>query len=113
MKLLLAEDNFLAAYGIARMVEQIGYHVIGPVATQAQALAVLEEFAPSVALIDFSLRDGNCVELALTLREKSIPFAFITGYSTLPDLPQVLQDSTLLHKPFDKIDLERLLKKIK
>ena len=49
----------------------------------AEALAWLERDAPSVAILDYSLKDGPCTALARTLRERGVPFIIYSGTTNL------------------------------
>jgi len=109
MKLLIVEDNFLAAEGIKLMAKKLDYEVMGPIPDQAGALSFLKHQKPDVALLDFSLRDGNCLKIAEKLEEHDIPFVFITGYSEVPGLPEKYSEVAKLNKPFRQEDLQRIL----
>ena len=57
-----------------------GYAVLGPVSTQAEALQMLEQDGPTLAVIDVVLRDGSCTELTRVLRDRGVPFLVHSDY---------------------------------
>ncbi|ARO54559.1 hypothetical protein B2G69_10620 [Methylorubrum zatmanii] len=60
--------------------EQAGYRVLGPAATAAEALSLLEQETPTLAVIGIALRDKLCAELVRTLRQRGVAFLVPSGY---------------------------------
>jgi len=71
---LLIEDDALVGLAVGETLEEAGYRVAGPLATQAQALAWLADRALDLAVIDLPLRDGDGSRLARALRARGVPF---------------------------------------
>lgn len=83
---LLVEDNFLAALEVRAVLEAMDWSVIGPAATCAEAIQMLDDGPPvALALLDVRLRDGDCREVVARLRGQGTPHALLTGYAE-PDL---------------------------
>ena len=85
-RILVAEDEYFIAKGLARDLRQAGAVVIGPVPTLDEALALVAAEPLDGAVLDVSLRDGMAFPVADALAKKGVCFVFATGYasSTLP-----------------------------
>src|SRR5919199_4150931 len=59
MVILLVEDDFLIAMTMQDALEAVGYKVVGPAATVAEALRLVETRRPDLALVDITLRGGD------------------------------------------------------
>lgn len=100
LNVLVLEDEFIIADEIASTLEEAGHRVVGPVASVADALALLAgSTAPDVAIIDANLRGESSLPVAERLREQRIPFCVCTGYRT--DILQTSfgEDVVVLQKP--------------
>ena len=60
------------------------------------------------ALIDINLGQGLSFDFARQLREKGIPFVFLTGYDAAI-LPEDLADAACISKPADRARVLALL----
>src|SRR5215475_38358 len=81
-KVLIVEDELIVARDIRKTLERNGFRVVGVARTYEKALALVEEFNPSLALIDIFLK-GNLtgIDLAKHLNERGIPFIYISANS--------------------------------
>jgi two-component system, response regulator PdtaR len=60
MRILIVEDEPLIAMMLAESLELGGHEVLGPAATETEALALCERAPlPDLALLDIHLRDGS------------------------------------------------------
>jgi PAS domain S-box-containing protein len=98
-RVLIVEDEWLVAMQLQRDLEESGHHVIGPALTLADGLS-LAEAEIDAALIDVSLGRDTSAPIAERLMQRSIPFAFATGYSDSAILPQHLRNVPRLSKPY-------------
>ena len=71
---LLADADSIVGMDLSDALEKAGYHVLGPYATGLEALAALEQESPTLAILDFVLRDGVCTGLKHALHQRGIPF---------------------------------------
>lgn len=78
-KVLLVEDNVLLAMTIEEELETAGFTLVGPAASNAQALACLRRAAPDIAVLDVELLDGPSFATALELRRRQVPFLVSSG----------------------------------
>lgn len=96
---MIVEDEALIAFDIEDAVGDRGYAVVGPFASCARALQALEASRPDVAILDASLSDGSCLELALELRRRGVPFLIYSGRHAFEECPPELDGVVWIEKP--------------
>ncbi len=96
--MLVVEDEWLIADVVAQAVRDAGYRVLGPVASVAQAQALLARYRCDVALLDLNLGGDRGYALIDQLRARRVPCLLVTGYSR-DDLPERYRDHALVGKP--------------
>jgi CheY-like chemotaxis protein len=71
---LVLEDEAIIAMDVAQCLEEEGYavHTLASRAGAAQWLG--ENPTPTVAVLDVSLADGNCDDIATALAKRGVPF---------------------------------------
>jgi DNA-binding response OmpR family regulator len=79
-RILVVEDEFLIAMEMEAMLIDGGFRVIGPVATVAAALAIIEKEPPDAAVLDVSLRGERVTPVASVLRAMSVPFVLASAF---------------------------------
>jgi two-component system, response regulator PdtaR len=81
MIILVVEDEALIALVLELALSLAGHEVLGPAATEDEALRLAEAGHPELALIDITLRDrDDGVRLARTLKERwDVPCLFMSG----------------------------------
>ena len=67
---LIVEDKALLGLALEDDLEEAGIVVAGPLASCAEALAWIEHATPALAILDYKLRDGSCIELARALLQR-------------------------------------------
>jgi two-component system, response regulator PdtaR len=77
---LVVEDEFLIAMDLEHLLQQHGWRVLGPAATVAEALRLLQGEAPDVALLDINLRGELVTPVAEALRARGVPFVLASAY---------------------------------
>ena len=87
-----------------------GHRSVGPVAESMAAESLLETMSVDAGILDIRLQDGLCFRVARTLKERRIPFFFLTG-STGEVLPEQLRAVPTLNKPAEPLVLLNLLHK--
>ena len=68
-RVLIVEDEPFIAWDLAQAVESAGGIVIGPAATLAQALALIQTSAVEAAILDVNLPDGHIGPVLESLRQ--------------------------------------------
>ena len=107
--ILICEDEGLVASDIAAALREKGYGVAGIASCYEQAISIVEQTTPDLALMDVHI-DGpkNGIEVANVLqREYGIPSIYLTAYAdddTIEDAKRTLPLAYLL-KPFDEREL--------
>jgi len=111
-RVLVAEDQFLVALELAQELSEWGCAVLGPVASNREALKLLGpgQARPDAALLDAELLDGRVAPVAAALAAAGVPFALLTGYDDgdLDEEP-ALCAAPRLGKPYGRAALRRLL----
>jgi PAS domain S-box-containing protein len=106
-RVLLVEDESLVAMMMGEALRELGYSVIGPCATAAEAAATIDSTDLNAAILDVNL-DGELVyPVAELLAAREIPFAFITGYGEESLSPRYA-NVPVLQKPIDRRALREL-----
>jgi DNA-binding response OmpR family regulator len=98
MRVFILEDDPLIALDLQAIVEGEGHEVVGVHGSLAQARNHLSD-AFDFALLDIDLPDGKSFDVASALKERLIPFAFISG-SQRGELPAVFRDARFIPKPY-------------
>jgi CRP-like cAMP-binding protein len=96
---LLTEDNALIGFDLRDALERAGYRVLGPVATAAEAVSLLDRETPALAVIDIMLKDGPCAGLARDLGQRGVPFLVHSGCRKDEPLAGEFQGVAWLSKP--------------
>jgi DNA-binding response OmpR family regulator len=105
---LVVEDEFLIAMDLGLLLERQGWRVLGPAASVAEALRLLEqgEEVPDAALLDVNLRGELVTPVTERLRALGIPFALASAYERVDLLAPELAGVVNVGKP---TDVRRLL----
>jgi PAS domain S-box-containing protein len=107
-RVLLLEDESLIALMTAQTLTDLGVEVIGPFGKVAEALAAIEREPIDFAILDMNLGGEMADPIAVALRSRGIPFAFVTGYGSEVVTPR-FPDVAVLQKPVERDVLERIL----
>src|SRR4051812_26531837 len=79
-RVLVVEDEYIVALDLEGMLLGLGCEVLGPVASIAQAQALLGRERPDVALLDLDLLDGLALPVAERLAGMGVPFVVCSAY---------------------------------
>jgi len=112
-KILVVEDDALIAMELGERLADMGYEVLGPAHSIAEAEAVIAREIPDGALLDASLAGGaSSVPLAVLLHSKGVKIAFCTGYDRVKDAPPELAKAPIITKPVSDADLQACIEKM-
>ncbi len=100
LRILVVEDVLLMAEVIRDELVECGCTVIGPVAHLAEAVAFARDASLDGALLDVNLAGERSFPLAAILRERQVPYLFLTGYDSPTAFPEEYRDAPRLGKPF-------------
>lgn len=109
VKILIVEDEVIIADNIADTLEELGYEVLEPATTYSEAIAIIEEDRPDIAILDIQLSGSKSgVDLATVINESyQFPFIFLSSNTdklTLEEAKRV-EPLAYLVKPFSKDEL--------
>jgi DNA-binding NtrC family response regulator len=97
---LVVEDEYWIATDAARALRSAGADVIGPFPNADAANAAVARQRPDAVMIDINLGEGPSFALATSLKERGIPFMFVTGYDE-DVIPGEFDDVQRLQKPVE------------
>ncbi len=103
-RVLVVEDEALIGLALADVLEEAGYACMGPFQRGADALSWLDGGSPDLGLLDITLRDGSCEEVAQRLRRSGVPFLIYSGRNRR-DIPISLAGAPRLEKPASYAEL--------
>jgi DNA-binding response OmpR family regulator len=106
LRILVVEDNFLVAENLREFLRTHGCDVIGPAPRVEVALSLLAANGRvDGAMLDINLGGEDCFPVAAALREREVPFLFLTGYDERMSIPAEFSHAPRLSKPVAEKDL--------
>ena len=112
LKILLVEDEAIHQR-LMREILVVGYELIGPAATAAEALRLFRAHQPDVALLDIQLpgRPDGIGLAAELLAERPLPVVFLSSLTDAETFQRAraVRPAAYLTKPTDALTLERTL----
>jgi CheY-like chemotaxis protein len=111
-KILIVEDEAIAAMAIEDMIEKMGYQVCASVSFGEEAVRIAFAERPDIVLLDIHIHgqiDG--IEAAARIREMNIPIIFTTGYfdARMKKKAAALKPVAYLVKPLDHDQLKSII----
>ena len=101
----------LFAETLVGLLEDGGFSAAGPARTVAGAMGIIETAAVDAATLDVRLIHELSYQVAYALRDRGIPFIFVTACGRL-DLPLDLRSRPLVEKPFHPRALLHTLREV-
>jgi DNA-binding response OmpR family regulator len=98
LRVFLVENDFLIAETVTDQLAELGYRVVGPAYSLAEAIRVATNDHMDAALLDWWLDGVTSAPVADILLGRRIPFTFLTGYAEVAD--ERYRDIPILKKPF-------------
>jgi DNA-binding response OmpR family regulator len=98
-RILVLEDEALIALALQDDLQDAGHEVAGPFATCSAALEWLQTATPDLAILDATLKNGSCREIALKLSQREVPFLIYSGYQEDRQLLSEFDHITWIEKP--------------
>jgi CheY-like chemotaxis protein len=105
---LVVEDVMLIAFDLADHLEEWGCEVVGPYPSVIKALPSAQGASIDCALLDVNLSGERCFPLAAALRERGVPFVFLTGHDS-NFIPEEFRTAPRLDKPVGYSDVRRIV----
>ncbi|WP_454796972.1 response regulator [Novosphingobium lindaniclasticum] len=99
LRVLVVEDEPLVAMELMMEIEDWGASPLGPATSCDQAIHMIRDTVPDLALLDGNLNGERIDAVADELAARDIPFAFVSGYDR-QHLPSGHSHRPMLGKPF-------------
>jgi DNA-binding response OmpR family regulator len=100
-RVLIVEDEYFLADDLRQILAELGMEILGPVPTLRDGLRVIETAAHiDCAVLDVNLRDESVFAISAALRDRNIPFLFVTGYGGA-QIPVAYRNAPRLEKPLE------------
>ncbi|MFZ0453583.1 MAG: response regulator [Ignavibacteriaceae bacterium] len=112
---LIVEDQFITALDLKQTLKNYGYSNVTIINKGKSAIDFIENQPLTVALLDIKLADNvSGLEVAKKLKQKSIPFIFISAFSNPENfrLAKELKPAGIVKKPFREQSIKTLLNKL-
>jgi len=108
-RIMIVEDESIVAMGIKHKLEELGYNVIGVVATGEKAVETALKIEPDLILMDIVLKgDMDGIDAAQKIHNQlDIPIIYITAYSDEEVLKRarITEPYGYILKPFKKSEV--------
>jgi DNA-binding response OmpR family regulator len=98
VSVLLVEDNWRVANAMKAVLEQMGMRVVGPAATTAEAMRLVAEESPNVAIVAINLKRKMTTGLIDELHAHGVRVVLASAYIAPPISKKNV--AAFLHKPF-------------
>ena len=113
IKILIVEDDPIIGADLEDRLTEMGFQPLGPVGSGAAALALVDQNAPDLVLMDISLEDDlDGIETARRIREKHrVPIIFLTSNADDATFrrAKATNPQAFLSKPFRGKDLKHAI----
>jgi DNA-binding response OmpR family regulator len=103
--ILILEDEALIALNLQDELQDSGHEVVGPFTDCSAALGWLQTVTPDMAILDATLKDGLCREIALELSHREVPFLIYSGHQEDRHLLSEFDHITWIEKPVPAANL--------
>jgi PAS domain S-box-containing protein len=112
-KILIVEDESIVVLDLRQMLEEFGLEVVGLAGSADEALAIVENTLPDLALIDINIQGSvDGIQTAQILRDPyGVPAVFLTSYGDDATVERATRESPYgyLLKPFNRRELKATL----
>jgi DNA-binding response OmpR family regulator len=112
-KILVFEDQYLLASHLARILQNAGFTVIGPVSRVSDGLRLINacDGQLDAAILDVDLASEPADAIAEELGRRGVAFIFATTRGRY-GIPTRFADRPFVGKPFDSSNLRRVLSSV-
>ena len=80
LRILIADDEALLRRDLKEALEDLGYRIAGEAKNGKEALRLIQEEKPDVAVLDIKMPEMNGIEVARKI-SKQYPVVLLTAYS--------------------------------
>lgn len=107
-RVLLVEDEMLIAMEMEEMLTELGFEVVGPAMRLKRAVELAQSQKIDLALLDVNLAGEESFPVARLLKDRNVPFAFVTGYGAA-GLSEEFRNTPVLQKPVEKQQVAKVI----
>ena len=111
-RILLVEDDFLISMDMSHALLEMGAAHIETAPSVEHGVRKAEHEDFDFAILDMNLRGEVSFAIAKKIKDRNLPFVFVTGYGGSVDLPPELTGTRVLTKPVNFDALAEALKEI-
>ena len=108
-RILVVEDETIIAFMLRRIVTEAKCEVVGPVSRLAKGLEMAISQPLNGALLDVNLAGEFTWPIARVLKDRGIPFVFMTGYSQPGFIGEEFAGVPVVSKPFQTEDVKNAI----
>jgi two-component system response regulator LytT len=109
LRILVVEDEIIIADNLINVLQKLGYSTLEPASTYTEAIELIENELPDIALVDISLGGHKTgIDLAKEINKSyKFPFVFLTSNADKVTIDQAKQTNpqAYLVKPFNEKDI--------
>ena len=111
-RIFIVEDEVMVAFEMSDILEDLGFDIVGPSIHLEDAEAKARNSEIDVALLDVNMGSKKTTKpVAEILRERGIPFVFITAYDS-EHITFLLPGETVLRKPVSSHSLVEAIRQV-
>ena len=107
--ILIVEDDPLIGLSLVEIIRNERGTPVGPASNSKDALAAIEGRRMHGALLDIALRAETVFDFADVMRDRNIPFVFLTGHFE-PNVPSRFEGVPIVEKPCTRFQIVSSLK---
>ncbi|MBJ9976603.1 GAF domain-containing protein [Pseudomonas sp. S75] len=112
VSVLIVEDQLVIAVGLEQILADAQLEDVRTAASVPEALRLIEDRAPDVAVLDVNLGSSTSMPIAEELARRSVPFLFATGYGDTLSIAEHLRDVPVVRKPYDSASILGTLRRL-
>ncbi|QDH33608.1 response regulator [Porphyrobacter sp. YT40] len=109
-RILVVEDHLILAMQTASVLTSMGCHVVGPITSLSDAIAVVGLHPVDAAVLDFDIGGEPVIPLARLLDESGTPYIICTGTPDQARGALGLPPERIMEKPVFRPRLEERLR---
>ena len=102
---LVVDDEALIAYDMSAKVESLGYDVMGPALSLDEAMSLVDQQTPDVALLDINIAGDLVWPLARRLETTDCRIVFISARNCHVERASTFADSRFIDKPASRTEI--------
>jgi CheY-like chemotaxis protein len=111
--MLVVDDEPLLAFDMADLLQLHGARIAGTCTTLEEAVRLIDSGEPiDAAVLDIQIGGDEVWPCARRLRERGIPFLFVSALCGIRPLPAQFADRPFLGKPLNRSRLREALRKL-